>query len=314
VDEVLGHTRVQFSRRSEQQLSHVDADRLQALDGRSLDAGTPQEAAGTIDVEDYAVCLELLRLKTGGLKTHRGSLSRYRELVIDEAQDLASIELAVLGRALAPGAGLTLCGDEVQQIDPAASFGGWQRALRDLGRDDTQTVRLRTSYRCTAPVTAFAQQVLGPLAPAESPRSSRPGTPVLRSCPPTEGHAVYLLTLALEDLLRREPAAGVAVIASDRQRAARLHGWLDRCLPARLVLAGEFSFSPGVDVTEVAQVKGLEFDVVVIPDATPGCYPDNPQARRRLHVACTRAIHQLWVISVGRPSPLLPSPEQAPGP
>jgi len=56
----------------------------------------------------------------------------------------------------------------------------------------------------------------------------------------------------------------------------------------------------------VSQVKGLEFDVVVIPDATPRRYPDQPDARRKLHVACTRAIHQLWVMAVGRFSPIVP--------
>ena len=37
-------------------------------------------------------------------------------------------------------------------------------------------------------------------------------------------------------------------------------------------------------------------------------YPDTPQSRRVMHVAATRAVEQLWVISVGRPSPILPQP------
>ena len=60
-------------------------------------------------------------------------------------------------------------------------------------------------------------------------------------------------------------------------------------------------------MTDVASVKGLEFDYVLVPDAGARAYPDEPEARRRLHVAVTRAAHQLWIASTGTPSPLLAS-------
>jgi DNA helicase-2/ATP-dependent DNA helicase PcrA len=58
-------------------------------------------------------------------------------------------------------------------------------------------------------------------------------------------------------------------------------------------------------------VKGLEFDYVVVPDAGIRAYPDEPEARRRLHVAVTRASHQLWIATTGTPSPLLASLESS---
>jgi DNA helicase IV len=60
-----------------------------------------------------------------------------------------------------------------------------------------------------------------------------------------------------------------------------------------------------VDVTDVENVKGLEFDYVILPDVTARAYPTNEEARRRLHVAITRASHQLWVVSSGVRSPLV---------
>jgi DNA helicase-2/ATP-dependent DNA helicase PcrA len=74
----------------------------------------------------------------------------------------------------------------------------------------------------------------------------------------------------------------------------------------RLVERGAFDFKPGIEITPVGEVKGLEFDYVIIPDTNWGTYVDKPEDRRLLHVAATRAIHQLWVISVGRESVLLP--------
>jgi DNA helicase-2/ATP-dependent DNA helicase PcrA len=73
----------------------------------------------------------------------------------------------------------------------------------------------------------------------------------------------------------------------------------------RLVLEQDFTFAPGVEVTEIEQVKGLEFDYVVVVDVTDDHFPDSAPARRRFHVAATRAVHQLWITSVGTPSGLL---------
>ena len=122
-------------------------------------------------------------------------------------------------------------------------------------------------------------------------------------------HAAVFMAEALADLLVREPRAQVAVIARQPETAKRLFHTLQQSFPARLVLDGRFSFKPGVDVTVVPQVKGLEFDYVVIPDASTNHYPDDPASRRLLYVAATRAIHQLWVIAVGKRSPMLPDDE-----
>ena len=67
----------------------------------------------------------------------------------------------------------------------------------------------------------------------------------------------------------------------------------------------EFTFKAGIEVTEVAQVKGLEFDYVILLEVDTHHYPQTDAARRLLHVGATRAIHQLWVTTTGRPSPLV---------
>ena len=59
-------------------------------------------------------------------------------------------------------------------------------------------------------------------------------------------------------------------------------------------------------MTDVRQTKGLEFDIVVLLEANQESYPDSDHSRRLLHVAMTRAAHQLWVTYTGAASPLLP--------
>jgi hypothetical protein len=296
VAEVVEHTRQQFAATSDERFADIEASFKRTADGRHLDEGTPDEDARTVDREDYAVCFELLRLKTGAQASARGRLPRYAAVVIDEAQDFAAIELALLGRALAPGAAVTVCGDRWQQIDPHARFRGWAALVSELG-PGFATVALQQSHRCSEPVTRHAHALLGPLAPSSPPEAAAPGLPVLESRCPSELHALQLIRDALVDLGEHAPRARVAVIARGAERARRVHAALPRRLHARLALAGDLTRSAGIQVTTVAHVKGLEFDAVIVPDAD--AYGDDDGARRQLYVVCTRALARLWVVRVG---------------
>ena len=105
-----------------------------------------------------------------------------------------------------------------------------------------------------------------------------------------------------------KPLASVALIARHREQArVYFEALVAAEVPGlRLVVDQDFSFRPGIDVTDVKQTKGLEFDIVILLEANAQSYPENEHARRLLHVAMTRAAHQLWVTYTGEPSPLLP--------
>jgi DNA helicase-2/ATP-dependent DNA helicase PcrA len=60
-----------------------------------------------------------------------------------------------------------------------------------------------------------------------------------------------------------------------------------------------------VEVAEIEQAKGLEFDYVILADVSHTSFPESAAARRLLHVGATRAVHQLWVTSTGPPSRLV---------
>jgi DNA helicase-2/ATP-dependent DNA helicase PcrA len=303
---LLMHTRMQLSPTTEEEFAHLPKSRIRTADGRPIDEATPREDVSSIDAEDFPLLLALHQLKTGKAMSIHGKLSRYRHLLIDEAQELSHIELQVLGQALATDASVTIAGDPAQQIDESTRFHGWGTVVDALGVERAEPTILETSYRCTQPIADFGHQVLGDQAPRQAPRSAKQGAPVGRSTFRNEMHATAFLAEALMDLLLREPEAHVGILLRDPERARRLHKALASSIPARLVDAGDFRFEPGVEIATVRQVKGLEFDYVIIPDASDATYPDDSLSRRTLHVAATRAVHQLWVIATGTPSPLLP--------
>ena len=242
----------------------------------------------------------------------RGKLSKdpivYEHILVDEAQDLSPVELAVVLDTTSQAKSITLSGDVQQRLLMDNGFSDWKTVLGELKLSHVEVEPLKLSYRSTKPIIDFSRAVLGPLASADAPLATREGAPVDLFTHGHTGDAVATLSEALRDLMQSEPQASVAVITRYPEQADLYFGGLQRAeVPyLRRVAEQDFSFKPGVDVTDVRQVKGLEFDYVVIVEASESSYPDDDEARHLLHIAATRAAHQLWLFAVGRPSPLLP--------
>jgi hypothetical protein len=301
--ETLAHARLQFSPPADEEFAHVDLEARKTSDGRGIDEGTPMEDAATVDVEDYAVMFELDRLRAAVRGGRAATPRTYDCVVVDEAQELAPLELALVGRSVAPGGTLVVAGDADQQLDPAAGFGGWEATMTELGAPGYARVDLEVSYRCPPEVTAFARTLRAEPASERAP-SRGPGR-VGYSRLESDLHVARWLVAALSALREQDPGAAVAVVCRTAELAARLARAVGFGVDARLALDGRFHFGPGVQVTAVDEVKGLEFDHVIVPDATDAAYPDRPWARRALYVAATRPRHQLVLAGAGPASPLL---------
>ncbi|MBT3584202.1 MAG: AAA family ATPase, partial [Halobacteriovoraceae bacterium] len=126
-------------------MSDDDGGVSTTLDGRSADEGTPFEARGTVDEEDFALLLYLLKRKTGEIATTRGSIKRYHHLVLDEAQELAPFELMAFAGAIHPNGNATVAGDSAQQVDASISFAGWGNVLKYLNLEDVSANELTVS-------------------------------------------------------------------------------------------------------------------------------------------------------------------------
>jgi DNA helicase IV len=303
IDEVVQRTLRQASLPAEKAYRHVDADRLVALDARPLDAGTPEDVARTLDLEDLPILLEIWRLTRGD------GVRRRAHLVVDEAQEFSGFELRSMRQALGERPSLTVAGDDLQKTGTGPEFQGWDRQLSDLGVPNAAKRALSISYRCPLPIAQVASRILGPLAHAPTPHNGKPGAPVGWYRFPNFGAQTLFLQDAIADLVGREPRASVGLLTRSPSGAARWAEALAHLPEVRLVRDGSFTFEPGLDVCEVAEAKGLEFDYVIVPDADSVCYPEGNDSRRILHVAATRAMHQLWLCFVGSPSAILPEAE-----
>jgi hypothetical protein len=296
---VMAHTRKQFETTTEKAFRHVDADRLVALDGKRLDAGTPMQDAHTFDAEDVPVLFELVRL--GALP--KVELPLYDHIVVDEAQLRAPMELAAIADAVAPHGTVTLAGDHRQASDESAWFAGWEAARAELRHSQWAEVTLEVTYRSVPAISTFARAVVdgGAQLPPEPPADPAVWA---SACPHALAQAAALCW-HLSALIDRDPWRQICVIARTPEHARRLHAELSRGLDPVLVLDGDFQFEPGIIVTTAAAVSGLEFDAVVIPDLSPAFYPQTPELARSLYVAATRARDWLWLLTPEAWSPLV---------
>lgn len=264
----------------------------------SLPAAARHQAArreqGALDFADAALILRL-----GQLVAERGGLLKppwrhaYAHIVADEAQDLSAPAIRVLLDAADKKRSVTLAGDPAQTLYEAGTFGLLADGRKALGQA-LELDTLPVGHRSTRPILELALRASGRSDPDLLART-RPGHPVVwlrdaQAAPPAVAQVVA-------GFRERRPNSLVAVLCRSKAVADR---WTADLQAAGLagVRRGhrdDFGFGPGVVVSNVHQVKGLEFDGVVLVE--PSAYRERD--RNLLHVAITRAADQLWVVSTG---------------
>ncbi|PUB25568.1 DNA helicase IV [Promicromonospora sp. AC04] len=202
----------------------------------------------------------------------------YGHVVVDEAQELTPMQWrSVLRRC--PGRSMTVVGD-LAQAGPATGAGSWADALgSDLAkRADVRT--LTVCYRTTAEVLEVAAPLLAEIAPYQAPSVAvRHGDAPRRvAAGQRSGDLVSAVVAEARTAADADPDALVAVVAADSA-----------------VPGLEEALDGAVRVVPVSQVRGLEFDAVVVADPE-GIRHARPGGERDLYVALTRPTSRLVIV------------------
>ena len=268
----------------------------------------------SLDEEDDSLLLILYQMLMGPIKSKNGKILSYSHLMLDEAQDFGPLEFQILV-SLTPEKhpSVTLAGDMDQRIMLGRKHETWDESLSYLTLPDgskpdvTALSPLQIGYRSTDEIMKAAKKVIGEHSVNTTWHSTRQGAPVNVFRFQESGAMVAFLADTLEDLCVREPLASIAVLTRTNEAALKLYEGLQRTDLAnmRIIRDQEFSFTPGIDVTDISQTKGLEFDTVIIADADASTYGPDMLSRQLLYVGLTRAAHQLWLLHCGNPTKLI---------
>ncbi len=263
------------------------------------------------DEQDDTILLNLVYAREGCYPVRSSkALAVCDHIVIDEAQDFGVMEIHAMLGALDADRTVSIVGDAGQKIVMNRHFGGWEELLREAGFVGMTPIELTVSHRSTREVMDVAAYVRGkdnPISDGKRAPRRGPAPALIRA----EGYETepHLIASWISKRMEEDPYSLSGVICRLPAQAEHLTQVLRR-MGHSFVRWGhrdQFDFSPGVTVTNVHQVKGLEFRNVLIVNPTESQYrAESEEDRNLLYVAVTRAEQRLDVICVGKPTPLLP--------
>ncbi|MDO8527887.1 MAG: AAA family ATPase [Deltaproteobacteria bacterium] len=258
------------------------------------------------DFQDDSILLNLVYIEHGYYPVKDSkSLGVCDHIVIDEVQDFGLMEIRALLNALDQKRTVTLVGDTAQKIVMGRNFDSWEIMLKDAGFEETTPITLTVSHRSTQEIMEVASRLRSDGAGTmEAPRTQRsgPSPTFIRA----EGPQVLpnLVGQWIGARLKENPHALSSVICRWPKEAQKLVEELRKLgYPSvRLGHRDQFDFSPGVTVTNVHQVKGLEFRNVLIVEPSEENYKlTSEEERNLLYVAVTRAEQRLDAVGCKRP-------------
>ena len=239
------------------------------------------------------------------LVTGRGDTDA-RFVMIDEVQDYTLTQLMVLTRFFSRAHFLML-GDENQAIrEGTASFGDIKE-LFERTHGSIDECRLLTSYRSSPEITALFTSMVDLGGSVKLASVHREGvTPNVTTLADKDSF-VAALRAAVEESKGTEGLT--AIVAADDKSVSWLKKQVDD--DAVMVIKNDQELpEAGIVLLSLRLAKGLEFDHVIIPDASAEVYPNTPLARRRMYTAISRAMHKVTLLAQGELSPLLEKASQ----
>lgn len=249
-----------------------------------------------IYMNDVSAYLYLYDLITG-----RRTDYEMRYAFIDEIQDYTPFQLAYLKYNF-PRAKFTMLGDLNQAIftkDESRSLLKQISGLFDPKKTDV--VQLTKSYRSTKEITDFTKQILrqGEKIEAFNRRGPKPAL-WGRS---TEQEAIEALVKILDK--NNENQRTTAVITKDLASAKQVAEQLkQKGEKVTLIATANQRLVPGTLVVPSYLAKGLEFDAVVMWDASKENYHKVDETQL-VYTITSRAMYELDIIYIGEKSPLL---------
>jgi len=270
-----------------------------AYGSRSVDLNPEEEAEilSAYDILDAERLADRYEEDDDRTAVERAAADRtwaFGHVVVDEAQELSPMAWRMLMRRC-PSRSMTIVGDMAQ----ASELGGgssWQEVLGPNLAGRYRTERLTINYRTPAEIAEVAADVLAAIDPElHPPRPVRETgiSPWQAEAPPGE------LGSFLGELAREESAAigaGNLAIIVPADRLDELTRAVGAAVPD--VVLEEPALDRPVVVFSVKQVRGLEFDSVLVADPAR-IVAGSASGLNDLYVAITRATQRLGVVHEG---------------
>jgi len=248
-----------------------------------------------ISMNDLTPYLYLYDLITG----KHGELDM-KFVFIDEIQDYTPFQLAYMKYKF-PRARYTMLGDLNQSIFTKKNSQTLLSEVQSLFEtDETRVIQLVHSYRSTKQITDFTKAILTNGQKIE-PFNREGDLPNLLMAK-TEAESVQHVIGQVKENDKRKYTT--AIIAKTLADAEHLHELLKaKNVPSTLIRSENQRLATGTIVLPSFLAKGLEFDAVIMWDASKNKFDEDEQ--QLVYTIASRAMHRLTITSIGELSQLL---------
>ena len=236
--------------------------------------------------------------------------SKYRHIVVDEAQDISPIEFKLLA-ASSTNNWFTVLGDTAQRLTPYRGVRGWRDLERVFGRSEIEVQHARTSYRASRRITEYNNRILRTFD-----KNIAAPKPFDREGPRVEYNRHTLsaeMDRGVIDNIRRIRSldgmenAVTAILTRDQANLNRFQRFCKGAGMEEIALVGqEHDTNSRTFLGRIHDVKGLEYDAVIVMGVNDS-FSDTLFNKKLLYLGTTRAKHYLSIHWSGRQSPILKS-------
>lgn len=244
-----------------------------------------------VEFEDLSALI-YLKCKIYGI----GDYEKYRQVAIDEAQDLGDFSFYAL-KCLLRSASFSIFGDLAQSIYQYRGIDDWEKVCYNTFNNKCETKYLQKSYRTTTEIMNSANNITRHINLNVAKPVIRHGKAVNYICYNNEDEQIKRITQILENY-KDNGYKTVAIICKDEEEANDINNKLMcKNINIKNILDSDTEYSGGICIITSYLAKGLEFDGVIISNASRDKYDANKNIDMKLlYVAMTRPLHELKVL------------------
>ncbi|MFI3307978.1 MAG: RNA polymerase recycling motor HelD [Mycoplasmatota bacterium] len=224
-----------------------------------------------------------------------GEFEKYRHAVVDEAQDFGEFNFYAL-KHLMPKSSFSIFGDLAQSIYQYRGVSDWNSVLNSSFNGKCDIKHLTKSYRTTTEIMDSANIITNHLG-------IKVAEPVIRHGVEVGYGELENISNILNELNNfiLKGYKSIAIICKDEVESTYIYNYLkSQNINVNNITNSDTEYNGGICTITSYLAKGLEFDGVIISDASENRYDDSKSIDMKLlYVAMTRALHELVIFYSG---------------
>ena len=244
-----------------------------------------------VEFEDLSALI-YLKCKVIGSKEYE----KYRQVAIDEAQDLGEFSFYAL-KELLNNATFSIFGDIAQSIYQYRGIKKWEEVIDGTFAQNCEIKFLEKSYRTTAEIMNCANNITRYIGLNQAKPVIRHGDEVKFISYNNITNQAEIIVKSIEEY-KKNGYTSIAIICKNEDEARNINEILEKNkIVARNITTSDTKYDGGICTITSYLAKGLEFDGAIISDASESKYNSNKVIDMKLlYVAMTRPLHELRIL------------------